>query len=420
MNKAIAATVLAALAEQVTAANIHRHLHREVQKRDANVEWVTVWQTVYVTAGQDPAPTEGLSVNNDDQDYVKAVRPEPTSTAITSTASIVVPPTTQAAPPVEAAQPAPSPEYTTFATSVKADPSPQPEPEPQPEPQPEPEPSPVAEVSISVPAVVIPQPTTSEEPANPKPTTSPDTPSEGSLFSGKRGLAYNDGSLANLFGSSCKSCGWGYNWGSARQGLDDKYSYVPMLWSDMYDFTGYWDSNCEDALSSGSKAIFSFNEPDNAGQANMSPAAAAAAHAKYLNKYQGRARIGSPSVTNGGGDNEGLNWLRQFMSACEAQEGGCAIDFCNVHWYSEAQYTDTLFDHLKEAHEVCGGKPIWLTEFAPLGSDDDIAQFMKTAVPKLDKLEYLHAYSYFMVAAGNLMSSDSALSGYGELYATVA
>ncbi|KAL6855198.1 hypothetical protein ACO1O0_006336 [Amphichorda felina] len=411
VNKAIAATVLAALAEQTAAANVHRHLHQEVQKRAVDVEWVTVWETVYVTAGQDPAPTEGLSVeggDNGDKGHVKHNRPAPEPTT-TSTTSIVVPPTTQApvavqtSQPPPAAAPAPAPVYTTLTTSAKPAPKPSAQPEPV----------------VEDPPVVNPvQPTTSKQAPAPKPTTV-ETPSDGSPFSGKRGLAYNDGNLANVFGNSCEGCGWGYNWGSARQGLDEKFEYVPMLWGDKAEFTGYWDTNCEDALSSGSKAIFSFNEPDNGGQANLQPGAAAVAHAKYLNKYQGRAHIGSPSVTNGGGPNEGLQWLKQFMDACDAQEGGCAVDFCNVHWYSPIQYVDTLFDHLEEAHKVCGGKPIWLTEFAPYGTEDEIAGFMKTVIPKLESLEYLHAYSYFMVATGTLMSSESTLSGYGQLYASV-
>lgn len=429
MNKAIAAAVLAALAEQAAAANVHRHLHRELEKRAVEVEWVTVWETVHVTAGQEPTPTKAK------EHVMNLHAPKPattssststttstsTSSTTTSTTSIVVPPTTTKAPPPAepTTQPPPSPKPTTLATSIKPA-AVEPSAEAKPESQPSSSDAGLLDISVSIPILNPGEPTSTTESTS-KPTSNPDTPSNGgSPFSGKRGLAYNDGVLANLFGGSCEVCGWGYNWASTRQGLDEKYSFVPMLWGDKPEFTDNWADDAEDAISSGSKALFSFNEPDNAGQANMQPADAASAHAKYLNKYSGRALIGAPAITNSGSANEGIEWLKQFMNACDAQDGGCAIDFCNVHWYSEAQYADTLFEHLEKAHEACGGKPVWLTEFAPFGSNDQISDFLKTNIPKLDKLDYLDAYSYFMVGTDSLLSTLEALSDYGDIYATVS
>jgi len=184
--------------------------------------------------------------------------------------------------------------------------------------------------------------------------------------------------------------------------------------------TDHWDSDCESAIAAGSKAILSFNEPDHASQAAMTAQDAAAAHAKYMNKYSGDVLVGSPSVTNSGNPGEGLEYLQAFMDACKSQDGGCAIDFCQVHWYSEAAYVDTLYEHIEKAHEICDNKPIWLTEFAPLDTDPATKdEFMKTVIPELEKIEYLDAYSYFMVSLDNLMSSSSALSTFGELYASV-
>jgi hypothetical protein len=38
--------------------------------------------------------------------------------------------------------------------------------------------------------------------------------------------------------------------------------------------------------------------------------------------------LGSPAVSNAGGDDAGLGWLQKFLGACT----GCSIDFINIHW----------------------------------------------------------------------------------------
>ncbi|EGX93383.1 Glycoside hydrolase [Cordyceps militaris CM01] len=243
----------------------------------------------------------------------------------------------------------------------------------------------------------------------------------GAVVSSKQGIAYNDVSMANAFkqGCSAKGCKWAYNWGSSAPGLDSSVQYIPMLWGDLPVHTSHWDADAEAAIANGAKALLSFNEPDMPSQANMDAGAAAAAHAKYFSKYKGRAQIGSPAVSNSGQAGQGVAWLKSFVSACNANSD-CHFDFCAVHWYSEAQYADTLFDHLKAATEACDNKPVWLTEFAPFGSDDQISSFMTTVLPKLESLDYLHAYSYFMVAQNQLMSSSTALSTIGKVYAAIA
>lgn len=415
----IAVAALAAFTEQATAFNSHRHLHRQVDKRALETDWVTVWETVYVTAGQEsiPAPTPEVPADVPSVPDADAPPPPPapTTSSVTSTV-IVVTPTEPVQEEEEAAIPD-GPQYTTLATVVKP-----PVAEPTPNvPAPAPAPEPIEDVSVPpVLNPVQPDPTTSVESSPPAETsTSSPPPSGGSPVAGKRGLAYNDAAMANAFDAACSSCGWAYNWGSSRGDLSTSIDYVPTLWGDQPLHTDHWDVNAEAELANGVKALFSFNEPDHATQANISPEQAAASHIKLMNKYGDRALIGAPSVTNSGNPGEGLEWLASFIAACDASSEGCKIDFCNVHWYSEAQYANTLFEHLEKAHDICGGKPVWLTEFAPLGSDADISDFMTNIIPQLDGIEYLEAYSYFMVSAGSLMSSSSSLSGYGQIYASV-
>jgi outer membrane biosynthesis protein TonB len=436
-SKIVAITAIAALAEQAFAYNHNRHTHK-MHKKALDVVWETVFETVYVTAGQEPpAATEPV---------VDSVLPTITSTSVVvipssaaPAAPIVEAPVVEApkveapkveapavqAPPAVAAPPAPPAPATTLTTAIAPKPTeaapvvekpavaaPQPE-QPKQEEKPKVEEAPKTEEQ---PAVVE-NPVVEKKPENSnKEQTSP-KPSGGSAsFSPKRGMAYNSAEMANSFHSACKNCRWAYNWGSSPSDLDPSISYVPMCWGEKA--FGHWAQDAEAALAAGSKALLSFNEPDHVDQANMSPAQAAAFHKQYLNPYSGKAKIGSPAVTNGGGE-MGLTWLKNFFNACDAQEGGCAVDFCAIHWYSEAQYADTLLEHIKQAHEICGRRPVWLTEFAPLGDDTQKAAFMKDMIPKLDAIDYLEAYSYFWVDTSSLMSSLSSVSSIGQIYATI-
>jgi hypothetical protein len=255
--------------------------------------------------------------------------------------------------------------------------------------------------------------------STPKKTKSSSGSSSGGSanFSHKRGVCYNNVELANTFAANCKNCGWGYNWDSESGGLEG-LNFIPTLWSDDDVHVGRFAANCEKSLAAGAKAIFSFNEPDNGGQAHMTPAAAAAAHVKLLNPYAGKALIGAPSISNSGLPMEGREWLTNFVEECDKLGEKCHYDFCNVHWYSEVEYGETLFEHLEKSHEICGGKPIWLTEFAPKGSDDAIASWLEEAIPRLEALDYLDAYSYFKVETGMLMTSETEMSKYGSVYAS--
>lgn len=423
-SKIVAIAAIAALAEQASAYNHNRHSHK-MAKRALEVVWETVWETVYVTEGQEPPAVTQPAAN-------------PALPTITSTSIVVVPSTTAApaAPKAEAPVQQPPAPTTTLLTSIAPKPTeaapvvenpvvPPSQPEqpkeekPKVEEQPKVEEKPKAEEKPKEQPAVVENPIVIEKPedSNKEQSTSkPSTPSGSAGFSSKRGMAYNSAALANSFRSSCKDCNWAYNWGSSPSDLDSSISYVPMCWGEKA--FGHWAQDADAAISAGSKAILSFNEPDHVDQANMSPAQAAAFHKEHMNPYKGKVKIGSPAVTNGGGE-MGLTWLKNFFAACDAQEGGCAVDFCAIHWYSEAQYASTLLDHIEQAHEVCGGRPVWLTEFAPLGDANQIAAFMKDMIPKLDAIDYLEAYSYFWVDTSSLMSSESSLSSLGQIYATI-
>lgn len=385
-NKLALFTVAAAMAQQVSGLNAHRHIHDVMEKRALDAEkriaeleargvvTETVWS--YVTTTIHWSPDMGS------------------------------PPPTDAAVVIEEAPAAPAPAPTTLAKVVMAEGSNAPAVE-----------QPAAEAPVSEPKQEKPKskkPKQNKPKKEKKPSNGGSSPS-GSPFDGKRGIAYNSAELANTFGASCSSCKWGYNWASRRDDFDSKYDFVPMLWGNDAEWTNDWEKNANDMIDQGAKALFSFNEPDIASQANLSPAQAAQDFKTHMNPFSEKALIGAPSVSNSGEAGQGLEWLQQFVDTCN---GECKFDFCNVHWYSEPEYANTLFEHLEKAHEICG-KPIWLTEFAPLGSGPAVDSFIEEVIPKLDDVEYLDAYSYFMVSQDHLMSGEG-LSSAGKMYATVA
>lgn len=425
-NKVVLLTAAATLVESALGFNFHRHGHQNINKRALETEWVTEWVTVWVTPGQEEAAaatstsTTTTTTKSGSKKH-KAVGGGSDSAPTTTSTTVVVVPTSTSTSVAYVA-----PVQTTLTTAIQ--------------PKSTVEEAAVVTTSSIEEVAVVPE-TTSEVAVEEVATTSKaaaatttskkaaaTTASSSSSSAGlshKRGMAYNDAALANTFGSSCPNCGWGYGWSAYSQSagsteLDSTYNFIPLLHGDDAMYTNDWATAAAAAIKSGSKALFSFNEPDIPSQAGMTPAVAASAHVIHMNPFAGQAKIGAPSVSNSGQSGQGLDWLSSWIDACEALDEQCHYDFCNIHWYAQVAYVDTLFTQLEAAHKLCG-KPIWLTEFAPeLGTatDAETAAFLEEVIPKLEALDYVEAYSYWMVATDNLMTSATSLSTYGQVYAS--
>ncbi|KAA8894988.1 hypothetical protein FN846DRAFT_365286 [Sphaerosporella brunnea] len=225
----------------------------------------------------------------------------------------------------------------------------------------------------------------------------------------KRGLCYNDIGLVSLFKNAPIS--WTYDWGMQGIGSVDGFEYVPMCWGEKF-FSG-WANAADKAIANGAQHLLAFNEPDIPSQANMSPAQAAAYYKQYMNPYAGKASLGAPAVTNSGSPGQGLDWLAQFIKACN---GECHIDFFPIHWYDGTGNVNYFKSHMEQAHQVAGEKPVWLTEFAMNGaSPDQQANFINQVVPWLDAQDWLSRYSYYGVFE-NMLVSGNALSQIGQAY----
>lgn len=283
---------------------------------------------------------------------------------------------------------------------------------------PQPKPTTTAEAPPPPPATHA-APTTLATAAKPttaaaKPTTSAAAPpaTVPSTSSGvKRGVAFNDNSVLSAFSGKAS---WCYNWGQYEGTIPSGIEYVPMLWGNKNGFYDSWSSNANKAISSGSTHLLAFNEPDLAAQSGMSVATAVADFKTHMQPFAGKAKLGGPSVTNGGAG-MGLDYLGQFVAACS----GCTIDFFPIHWYNGDALDQSVAyfkSHVAEAYTTGGKKPIWITEFQYTGGDE--AAFLAQVLPWLESQDYVERYSYFMASEGRLVSG-SGLTALGKSYVAV-
>jgi hypothetical protein len=88
------------------------------------------------------------------------------------------------------------------------------------------------------------------------------TPIQPRANTGKRGVAFENVAVTNLF----PGLSWGYNWlSSGYKTAERGFEYVPMLHSDEHVFTSVWEKDVKASFEAGSRHILSFNEPDQCG-----------------------------------------------------------------------------------------------------------------------------------------------------------
>jgi len=403
------------LARHVLAGVHGRHLlHHNVNKRDV----LTVVEDVYITETSTLWVTvewDGVNFHTLTPTPTPTPTPIPTPEASSALAQVKLPVKSLAAESLPAeslsvspgpgptSTSAPAPPPTTLATVVVV-PSPA---------STEVLPSPATIEVVTSPAAVelVPSQSPSQTLAAPvvvsltslipSPSPSPAPTQDGSIAvdqgsispaGGKRGLAYNNADLVSALIQGSTTVSWAYNWGSSSALIPSELEYVPMLWGLGSDHTANWVSAANSAISSGSTHLLAFNEPDHEGQSNIDPATCAQGYLQHMQPFAGRAKLGAPAVTNGGGS-MGLSYLRSFLSACQ----GCTIDFVPMHWYDDYSNVEYFKSHIEEAHAAAGGRPIWITEFGATGSEAEQAAFLEQVIPWLESTGYVDRYAYFYV-----------------------
>jgi len=225
---------------------------------------------------------------------------------------------------------------------------------------------------------------------------------------GKKGSNFNFASAVNPLGPAVS---WAYNWAPEKDGpLPAGVEYVPMLFSTDPNHATGWKEKAEAAIAAGATHILGFNEPDLATQANLSPEAAAGAWRDLIQPFAGRVKLVSPAITNGPPPAMGTGWMDAFLAACT----GCTIDAIAMHAYDSATNVAYFQSYIPEVAKKYG-KPVWVTEFAGSGTEQQQVDFINTMIPFLDKEPSVERYAYFATLEGNLVAGGG-LTATGKAY----
>lgn len=193
---------------------------------------------------------------------------------------------------------------------------------------------------------------------------------------------------------------WYYNWQAGHPGIKNPrgVQFVPMIWG----AGSVTRSNLRQARRDG-HYLLGFNEPDNAGQSNMTVAQALHLWPRLMSTG---LTLGSPAVATGAATAGG--WLDRFMAGAAADH--YRVSFIAVHWYGGDFATGAAVHQLESylrAIHARYHKPIWLTEFALMrfGATTTFpsarrqAAFVTAATAMLQRLKFVQRYAWFALPA---------------------
>jgi len=206
---------------------------------------------------------------------------------------------------------------------------------------------------------------------------------------------------------------WYYNWGATPSGITTPagVTFVPMIKnpSDV-------NATVLGEVKHEGNALLSWNEPDQAGEADMSVQQAIDLWPQL--QATGMA-LGSPAVSYG--TNSTSSWIGQFMQ--EAQARHYRVDFITVHWYGQQHFTDVnanvneLQNYLEQTYALWG-KPIWITEFALINfqhgspvypTEAEQAAFLTAATSMLATLPFVQRYAWYGLSSSGSSKGTTAL-----------
>ncbi|MEV0135635.1 glycosyl hydrolase [Dactylosporangium sp. NPDC050688] len=191
--------------------------------------------------------------------------------------------------------------------------------------------------------------------------------------------------------------GWYYNWSPSNDSMPAAAEFVPMIWG----AANVTDATLAKAKSEGT-VLLGFNEPDLAGQANMSVEQALSLWPRL--EATGM-RLGSPAVAYGGNTPGG--WLDRFMTGARQQNR--RVDFIALHWYGSdfsaaaagqfAGYLQAVYDRYR--------LPIWVTEYGLMNfsgtpkypTTAQITAFITATTTRMQATSYVERYAWFSLPA---------------------
>src|SRR5712691_1740189 len=201
---------------------------------------------------------------------------------------------------------------------------------------------------------------------------------------------------------------WYYTWAPDHQHIISPHGvgFVPMIWGPGSVTT----ANLQQVKHESSRYLLGFNEPDNSGQSNMTPAQALALWPKLMatKKILGSPAVATNAATSGA-------WLDKFMRGARARH--LRVNFITAHWYGgdfvTSQAVQQLKSYLVAIHERYR-RPIWLTEFALINFSNGVsfptpsqqAAFVTAAAKMLQGLSYVQRYAWFALPATSGSNGD--------------
>jgi hypothetical protein len=205
---------------------------------------------------------------------------------------------------------------------------------------------------------------------------------------------------------------WFYTWGTTSSGntVPSDVAFVPMIWGSADVTTANLDE-----VKTESSVLLGFNEPDQSGQSNMTPAQALDLWPQLVATGM---RLGSPAVSANAQMAGG--WLDTFMSGAQSQ--GLRVDFICLHWYGGNFDPTSAVSELESYVEQTHAKynlPIWVTEFALTNfgatvtypTETQMAEFASGAVDMLEDTSYVERYAWFALPPCDATGSSSCAAG---------
>ena len=193
---------------------------------------------------------------------------------------------------------------------------------------------------------------------------------------------------------------WYYTWGPDHHGITNPrgVAFVPMIWG-----AGSVTTASLREVRHEGRYLLGFNEPDNAGQANMTVSRALKLWPRLMSTGM---RLGSPAVATGAATRGG--WLDRFMRGASARH--YRVSFITVHWYGGDFVTSRAVRELRgylRAIHARYHRPLWLTEFALIRFGAQVtfpspgrqAAFVTAATAMLRRLSYVQRYAWFALPA---------------------
>jgi hypothetical protein len=190
---------------------------------------------------------------------------------------------------------------------------------------------------------------------------------------------------------------WYYNWGANNDAMPSAAEFVPMIWG-QNEVTA---ANLAKVKTEG-RTLLGFNEPDLAGQAEMTVERALDLWPQLQNTGM---RLGSPAVAYGGNTPGG--WLDRFMTG--VKQRNLRVDFITLHWYG-SDFSSAAVGHFMSYVKAVHDRyklPIWITEYGLMNFTGEpkfpntrqITAFITESTKQLEAAPYVERYAWFSLPA---------------------